>query len=103
MVSSIIGDWSQLLVNKVVFITGAGGNIAKYIAKTCYAQGARLVLGDLDLALMDKVTNELNINEDIKDDRILVVKLDVTDETTIQQAIQAAVDKWKTVDVLLNV
>ena len=42
------GDWRQLLVDKVVFITGGAGYIAKHIAKTCYAHGACLVLGDLD-------------------------------------------------------
>ncbi len=99
MMSSNIDNWSQLLVNKVVFLTGAGGHIAKYIAKTCYAQGALLVLGDLDPKLMKEITNELQTNED----RILVVKLDITDKTSIQQAIKATLDKWKTIHVLLNV
>ena len=37
-----------------------------------------------------------------KEDRILVVKLDVTDEASVQQAVQATIDKWKTIHVLLN-
>jgi FlaA1/EpsC-like NDP-sugar epimerase len=59
MSSTNTDDWSQLLTNKVVFITGAAGHIAKCIAKTCYAQGARLVLGDLDLTLTNKVKDEI--------------------------------------------
>ncbi|CAF1276779.1 unnamed protein product [Adineta steineri] len=96
------GDWSQLLVNKVVFITGAAGHIAKSIAKTCYMHGARLVLGDLDPIKINKVKEEIITNENNTDDRIFVVKLDVTNETSIQQAVQATLDKWNTIHVLLN-
>lgn len=94
-----IADWNQLLANKVVFITGAGGRVAKHLAKACYAQGARLILGDLNSMLMNEVIKELNVN----DDRVLVVTLDVTDETSIELAVQTAIEKWKTIDVLLNV
>jgi NADP-dependent 3-hydroxy acid dehydrogenase YdfG len=52
---------------------------------------------------MNEVINELMSKVDTKKDRILVVRLDITDETRIQQAIQTTIDKWKTVDVLLNV
>jgi NADP-dependent 3-hydroxy acid dehydrogenase YdfG len=38
-----------------------------------------------------------------KEDRILVVKLDITDETSIRQAIKVTLDKWETIHVLLNV
>jgi NADP-dependent 3-hydroxy acid dehydrogenase YdfG len=96
------GDWSQLLVNKVVFITGGAGHIAKSIAKTCYDQGARLVLGDLDLIKTNKVKEEIIGNENNTNERILVVELDITDETSVQQAVQTTLDKWKTIHILLN-
>jgi NADP-dependent 3-hydroxy acid dehydrogenase YdfG len=59
-------------------------------------------LGDLDPAITNKVKDEIVANEEKKDERILVVKLDVTDEISIQQAVQLTLDKWKTIDVLLN-
>ncbi len=37
---------------------------------------------------MNEVINELMSKVDTKKDRILVVRLDITDETSIQQAIQ---------------
>jgi NADP-dependent 3-hydroxy acid dehydrogenase YdfG len=52
---------------------------------------------------MNEVTNKILTKEDKKEDRILVVKLDITDETSIRQAIKATLDKWKTIHVLLNV
>jgi NADP-dependent 3-hydroxy acid dehydrogenase YdfG len=100
--SSNIGSWNESLADKVVFLTGAAGSIARYIARACYAQGARLVLGDLDTDKINKVKDEIIEKENKKEDRILVVKLDVTDETSIQQAVQATIDKWKTIHVLLN-
>ena len=103
MVSSNIGDWNQLLHNKVVFITGGAGHIGRCIAKTCYAQGACVVLGDLDPTSTNKIKDEIILNQDKKEDRILVVKLDITDEPSIQQAVKTIVDKWNTIHVLLNV
>lgn len=103
MSSSNIDEWSHVLSDRVVFIAGAGGHVSRNLVKTCYAQGARLVLGDLDPALMHRVIDELSIAEEKKTERILVVKLDITNETSIEQAVQLALDKWKTIDVLLNV
>ena len=37
-------DWSKLLLNKVVFVTGAGGAIGASIAQTCALHGARVAV-----------------------------------------------------------
>lgn len=103
MAFSTNSDWNRLLADKVVFITGAGGHIARYLAKACFSQGARLVLGDLDPKLINELTDELGINDEVNNDRILVVRLDITNETIIQEAVQAAILKWTTIDILLNV
>jgi len=101
MVDKKEGDWSRLLVGKVVFLTGGAGQIARCIAATCYAHGARVVLGDLDPAATNKAKDEI-VEKDDKDDRVLVLPLDVSDEASIEQAVKLTVDKWKTIDVLLN-
>jgi len=102
MASTITGDWRHLLTDKVVFLTGAAGHIAEQIAKTCYAHGARLVLGDLNFTKTNKVKDELIGSDDNEEERILVVKLDVTNEASIQEAVQLTLDKWNKIDVLLN-
>jgi 3alpha(or 20beta)-hydroxysteroid dehydrogenase len=99
---SITSNWNALLADKVVFLNGAAGSIARYIARACYVQGARLVLGDLDPEAINKVKDEILEKENKKEDRILVVKLDVGDETSVKQAVQATLDKWKTIHILLN-
>ena len=104
MMTTNTGDWTLLLADKVVFLTGGAGYIARHIAQTSYAHGARLVLGDLDIEAVNKVKNKIlgSDNNSNKEDRILAVSLDVADEASIEQAVKLTLDKWKTINVLFN-
>ena len=93
--------WCSLLSNQVVFLTGAAGWIARHIARTCYDHGARVVLADLDVESITKVKDDLFTTENT-DDRIFVVHVDVTKEETIAHAVQLTLEKWKTIDILIN-
>ncbi|CAF2644193.1 unnamed protein product [Rotaria sp. Silwood2] len=95
------GDWRLLLSDKVVFITGGAGWIARHIAKTCYDHGARLVLADMNIDTIIKMKNETFGSENT-DDRILIVQLDVQDEETIKKAIELTLNKWNTINILIN-
>jgi NADP-dependent 3-hydroxy acid dehydrogenase YdfG len=96
-----IGDWHLLLSDKVVFLTGGAGWIARHIAKTCYEHGARIVLADLNIDTIIKVKNEI-FNSENPDDRILPVELDVQNEETIKKAIELTLTKWNTIHILIN-
>ncbi len=96
-----IGDWHLLLSDKVVFLTGGAGWIARHIAKTCYEHGARIVLADLNIDRIIKVKNEIFDSEN-PDDRILPVELDVQNEETIKKAIELTLTKWNTIHILIN-
>ncbi|CAF1286060.1 unnamed protein product [Adineta ricciae] len=55
------------------------------------------------LTVLQKVKEEFfNREEKFTHDPILLVKFDVTDEKSIEQVVQTTIDKWKTIDVLLN-
>ncbi len=96
------GNWSQLLSDKVVFVTGAGGGIGSTIAQTCILHGARVVIADINKNAADEVATKI-INEDAnKRDYVMAIELDVTDEQAIQNAVKSVVDKWNTIDVLVN-
>ena len=96
------GDWSQLLREKVVFVTGAGGAIGSAIARTCALHGARVVVADVKKEAADKtVTEFLEEHTDMKDN-VISIELDVTNEESIQNAVKHVVEKWKTIDVLIN-
>ncbi|UJR23855.1 hypothetical protein I4U23_026830 [Adineta vaga] len=96
------GDWSQLLRDKIVFVTGAGGAIGSAIAHTCALHGARVVIADIKKDAADQtVTKILNEHAD-KKDNVMSVELDVTKEEDIQKVVKNVVEKWKTIDVLIN-
>lgn len=95
-------EWNAVLYDKVVFLTGAAGGVARYIAEACYVHGANVALADLDVNAINRVKDQIIAKTNIKEDRLLVVNLDVTDEKSIQQAIQTTLNKWETIHVLLN-
>ena len=79
---------------KVWFITGAGRGMGTDIAKAALAAGHAVVATGRN---PEKVTQAVGDNEDL-----LAVKLDVTDPADAAAAIQAAVDRFGRIDVLVN-
>ena len=94
--------WSKILLDKVVFITGAGGGIGSAIVRTAALQGARVVVSDINKAASDKVVEAMISDDDNLKDRLISLQLDTVSEEAIQQAVKHVVDVWGTVDVLVN-
>ena len=96
------GDWSQLLRDKVVIVTGAGGGIGSTIAETCVLHGARVAIADVNKKAADEVANKIVNADQTRKDYVLAIELDVVDEKSIKDVVKTIVDKWGTVDVLVN-
>ena len=96
------GNWSQLLSDKVVIVTGAGGGIGSAIANTCVLHGARVVVADINKSTADEVVTKIISENANKKDYVLAIELDVANEQSIQNAMKIIIDKWNTVDVLVN-
>lgn len=79
---------------KVLFITGAGRGMGTDIAKAALAAGYKVVATGRNT---DKVTEAIGACEDM-----LVVKLDVTQPSDSESAVQAAVDRFGGINVLVN-
>ena len=79
---------------QVWFITGAGRGMGVDIAKAALAAGHAVVATGRNT---DTVTAALGQDEDL-----LAVKLDVTDPADAQAAVQAAVERFGRIDVLVN-
>src|SRR5438105_9371222 len=79
---------------KVWFVTGAGRGMGVNIAKAALAAGTAVVATGRNT---DTVTKALG-----KADDLLVVKLDITSPTDAQAAVQAAVQHFGRIDVLVN-
>jgi 3-oxoacyl-[acyl-carrier protein] reductase len=86
------------LSGKIAIVTGAGNGIGSMIAETLFKEGASLSLWDVNLASVEKLAARL----DPSGGRVAAHEVDVTKETTVQRAVQRAVEKFGRIDVLVN-
>jgi NADP-dependent 3-hydroxy acid dehydrogenase YdfG len=89
---------STNIAGKVVVITGASSGLGEATARHLSALGASVVLGARRVerlqALVDEITG--------KGGKALALATDVTDAAQVQALVDAAVDRYGRVDVLLN-
>ncbi|HEV3249880.1 MAG TPA: SDR family oxidoreductase [Puia sp.] len=81
--------------NEVWLITGASSGIGLEISKAAIASGYNVVATGRNV---DKLTKSI----EVASNNLLVVKMDVTNSKEIEAAVKSAVDKFATIDVLVN-
>jgi NAD(P)-dependent dehydrogenase (short-subunit alcohol dehydrogenase family) len=84
---------------RTAVITGAGDGIGHGIARRFAAEGANVLVADIDTergqAVADEVTKEFGTDARF-------VRADVADKAQVVAMIEAARDEWGTVDILVN-
>ena len=83
------------LDGKIALITGAAGGIGSATARLFLAEGARVVLSDLDAASGEALARELG-------NRSLFIAHDVRDEAQWQGAVERAVAHFEGLHILVN-
>lgn len=87
--------------NKVIVITGAGGNFGREGCLYFARRGAKVVAMDMNLAALEAtvayVQDELAASKEI-----FVAACDVTDVASVQTAVDAAVEQYGRIDLLWN-
>jgi len=81
------------LHDRVVLITGAAGGIGAATARRLAADGARLVLADLDTSNVDKIAAEVGG---------VAVRADVASAADIARMVDEPYRRWGRLDVLFN-
>jgi NAD(P)-dependent dehydrogenase (short-subunit alcohol dehydrogenase family) len=89
------------LQGKTAFITGAAGGIGRSTAAAMAELGANVVLSDIP-ALIDKLEENVNDIKDRYKANAIAVPADVTSPESVQNAIDAAVAAFGTIDILHN-
>ncbi|MFG3200541.1 bifunctional aldolase/short-chain dehydrogenase [Streptomyces sp. NPDC048192] len=84
------------LATRVALVTGAGSGIGRAIARRLAAEGACVVVADLDGEKASEVAEELG------PDKAVAVTVDVTSEEQIAEAFKAAVLAFGGVDLVVN-
>jgi 3-hydroxybutyrate dehydrogenase len=86
------------LQGKVALVTGAASGIGEQCARKLAAQGAAVVIADLNLANAQKVADDIIAGGG----KALVVSMDVTSEDAVNAGIEEAVAKLGSIDVLVS-
>jgi NAD(P)-dependent dehydrogenase (short-subunit alcohol dehydrogenase family) len=86
------------LASRVAVITGAASGIGFGMAEAFLAEGARIVVADLDTERLREAVRRLSGSAD----QVLAVATDVTDLESVRHLAQAAVDRFGAVDVVCN-
>lgn len=82
---------------RVVIVTGSGGGIGRWVAKTFAREGAKVVVADIKP--LDTVSEELT---ELRAEW-LAVPTDVRDEPAVRDLVERSVERFGRVDVLVNV
>jgi rhamnulose-1-phosphate aldolase/alcohol dehydrogenase len=85
------------LASRVAFVTGGGSGIGRAIAHRLAAEGACVVVADIDRAAAETVATELGDS-----DTSIGLAADVTDEAQVADAFQRAVLAFGGVDLIVN-
>ena len=83
---------------KVVIVTGAAGGLGRAFAQGFSAQGARLVVADIDQAGVNDTATMLSASGE----QAIAVTVDVTNKESTDALAQAALDAFGQIDVLIN-
>ncbi|MDO2968219.1 SDR family oxidoreductase [Mycobacteroides abscessus subsp. bolletii] len=81
--------------DKVVLITGGAAGVGAEVAVQLHARGAKLVLIDVDAVELRRCAAGMSA------DRVLTVVADVRDPVRVQAAVDAAVDRFGGIDVMV--
>jgi|KBSMisStandDraft_5_1062788.scaffolds.fasta_scaffold04772_6 NAD(P)-dependent dehydrogenase (short-subunit alcohol dehydrogenase family) len=83
------------LDGKVAFLTGAGAGIAKATAKAFVREGAKVTIAEIDADAGARAQKEIG-------DDALFVATDVTSDESVARAIQATVERFGKLNVIMN-
>src|SRR5207247_941129 len=84
---------------RVAVVTGAGQGIGRAVADRLAAEGARVVGGDIDASLVERMVVELQ-----KTGATAVgVVGDVTEPQSAKHLVETAVERFGRIDILVNV
>ncbi|HJP95253.1 MAG TPA: SDR family oxidoreductase [Pyrinomonadaceae bacterium] len=89
---------SNNIEGKVVVITGASSGLGEAAARLLSAQGATVVLGARRSDRIESLANELTRNGS----KALAITTDVTDHDQVKKLVDAAVQAFGRIDVMLN-
>jgi NAD(P)-dependent dehydrogenase (short-subunit alcohol dehydrogenase family) len=85
------------LANRIAIVTGAARGIGRACAERLLAEGAKVILADIDSARLDETAAAIGSPE-----TVLAVVTDVSKKDQVEALIAAAVGKFGRLDIMVN-
>ena len=89
---------SKQLQDKIAIVTGSASGIGKEIADVYAAEGAKVVIADLNMAAAQAAAEQIKATGA----QAMAVAMDVTDEAQVNAAVADVVKAWGGVDILVS-
>src|SRR5687767_6787249 len=86
---------SGRLADHVAIVTAGGQGIGEAICRTFAREGARVAVVDLNKADAERVAGEIG-------PQALAIEADVTKTPVVEAMVKSVLDKWGTIDILVN-
>lgn len=83
------------LDGKTALITGAARGIGRAFAERYVREGARVAIADIDIDRARQTASDIG-------DSAIAVRMDVTDQTSIDDAVAQTIDQLGRIDILIN-
>ena len=83
------------LAGKTALITGSARGIGLKFAEAYIREGAKVVIADIDINRAEKAASDIG-------DAAIAVKMDVTDQASIDTAVRSVEDAFGGIDILIN-
>jgi sorbitol-6-phosphate 2-dehydrogenase len=88
------------LYNKIIAITGGASGYGEGLARSLFAEGANVVIMDINETVGEKLAGELN--DEIVANRACFVKCDVTSLESVSKAVYETVLEFSGLDVMIS-
>lgn len=92
---SLIDGYSM---TDVALVTGGAQGLGASLVRELHAAGSRVAIGDIDLAGAQELAAEI----DPTGERVMALALDVRNKFSFEQALSALLERWGTVEILVN-
>ena len=89
-----MNEWTAEFVDKIVVLTGGGGEIGAHTAELFARAGAKVISTDLSFPSL-RQQSDFDANP-------ARIGLDVTDDHQIAEVVEAALGRWGRIDVVVN-
>lgn len=83
------------LKESIAVVTGGASGLGEAVVRNIVNSGGKAVIIDLDVARGEELSNELG-------EQVTFVKTDVADETSVQNALQKAIEKFGSINTVVN-